>query len=65
MAEKVPQATAISTDDDPTRGLPYHNKIKADLDEMLVRKRTVDRNVVCHISADLMDRLLMALGVTG
>ncbi|KAI9745313.1 MAG: hypothetical protein M1818_001593 [Claussenomyces sp. TS43310] len=45
MADKAPQATAIGTDDDPTRGMPYHNKIKADLDEMLQKKRQLDRAV--------------------
>jgi hypothetical protein len=46
MADKAPQATAIGTDDDPTRGMPYHDKLTADLKALMARKRIIDNNVV-------------------
>jgi hypothetical protein len=41
-----PQTTAIGTDEDPTRGLPYHEKVTADLKAMLAKRRILERNTV-------------------
>lgn len=46
MAENTNQATAIGTEDDPTRGLPYHEKLTQDLKILLQKKRVLDRNIV-------------------
>jgi len=45
MAENAPPATAIGTDDDPTRGMPYHDKVTQDLKAMLQKKRMLERTI--------------------
>lgn len=46
MAENIPPTTAIGTDDDPTRGMPYHDKVTADLKVLIYKKRVADKTVV-------------------
>ncbi len=48
MSENAPPSTAIGTDDDPTRGMPYHDKVTQDLKAMLQKKRQLERSVVCE-----------------
>lgn len=40
------QPTAIGTDEDPTRGRPYHDKVTQDLKTMLAKRRLLERNCV-------------------
>lgn len=42
------QPTAIGTDEDPTRGRPYHDKVTQDLKAMLAKRRILERNCVCY-----------------
>lgn len=47
MAESNgPQTTLIGTDEDPTRGMPYHDKVTQDLKAMLTKRRILERNTV-------------------
>lgn len=47
MAESNgPQVTSIGTDEDPTRGLPYHDKVTQDLKAMLAKRRILERSTV-------------------
>ncbi len=47
MAESNgPQTTLIGTDEDPTRGMPYHDKVTQDLKAMLAKRRILERNTV-------------------
>jgi hypothetical protein len=41
-------ATTIVTDDDPTRGLPYHDKATQDLKGLLQKKRLLEKTIVRH-----------------
>jgi hypothetical protein len=43
-----PQTTSIGTDEDPTRGMPYHDKVTQDLKAMLTKRRILERNTVRH-----------------
>lgn len=47
MAENTASGSAVSAD--PTRGLPYYEKLKKDLRETLQKKRLLDKNMVSHI----------------
>lgn len=38
--------TAIGTEDDATRGMPYHDKLTADLKQAILKKRILERNIV-------------------
>jgi len=51
MSENAPPSTAIGTDDDPTRGMPYHDKVTQDLKAMLQKKRQLERSVMQHDEA--------------
>ena len=42
----LPQHTRIGTDADPTRGLPYHEKLTADLKQALAKKKMLERTLV-------------------
>ena len=42
----LPQHTRIGTDADPTRGLPYHEKLTADLKQALAKKKLLERTLV-------------------
>jgi len=46
MSENAPPATAIGTDDDPTRGMPYHDKVTQDLKALLQKKHMLERTVM-------------------
>jgi predicted Zn-dependent protease len=49
----VPQATtANGADDDPTRGLPYHDKATQDLKALLQRKRMLEKTIVRSTAHD-------------
>ena len=41
MAENIPPAA------DNTRGVPYYEKLKRDLRDTLVKKRLLDKNMLC------------------
>ena len=41
------QHTKIGTDADPTRGMPYHDKLTADLKQALAKKKMLERSLVC------------------
>jgi hypothetical protein len=38
--------TAIATDEDPTRGMPYHDKLTGELKQAIMRRRVLERNIV-------------------
>lgn len=38
--------TAIATDADPTRGMPYHDKLTAELKQAIIKRRMLERNIV-------------------
>ena len=42
-----PIHTKIGTDADPTRGMPYHDKLTADLKQALNKKKMIDKALVC------------------
>lgn len=43
-AEKA--QTAIATDADPTRGMPYHDKLTGELKQAIMKRRVLERNIV-------------------
>jgi hypothetical protein len=59
MAESNgPQTTSIGTDEDPTRGMPYHDKVTQDLKAMLTKRRILERNTVRYrvpVGSNLQD----------
>lgn len=38
--------TAIATDADPTRGMPYHDKLTGELKQAIMKRRVLERNIV-------------------
>lgn len=38
--------TAIATDADPTRGMPYHDKLTGELKQAIIKRRMLERNIV-------------------
>jgi hypothetical protein len=54
-------ATAIGTDDDPTRGLPYHDRATQVLKAHLQKKRLLENAIVRHT---LHDMILLANSVS-
>lgn len=38
--------TAIATDEDPTRGMPYHDKLTGELKQAIMKRRVLERNIV-------------------
>jgi hypothetical protein len=48
QAGKAAPQTKIGTDDDPTRGLPYHDKITQDLKAALNKKRLLEKSIVSY-----------------
>lgn len=53
----LPQHTRIGTDADPTRGLPYHEKLTADLKQALAKKKMLERSLVSASSHSLSHRV--------
>ncbi|OBT73575.1 hypothetical protein VF21_07647 [Pseudogymnoascus sp. 05NY08] len=38
--------TAIATDADPTRGMPYHDKLTGELKQAIMKRRVLERNIM-------------------
>ncbi len=49
MAENAPP-TSTAVDADPTRGMPYYDKLRRDLRETLQKKRLLDKSMVYPLS---------------
>ena len=47
MAENIPP-NAQAANADATRGVPYYEKLKRDLREIIQKKRLLDKNMVGH-----------------
>lgn len=54
--------TAIATDADPTRGMPYHDKLTGELKQAIMKRRVLERNIVgppLHLSCLWCMRLVL------
>lgn len=57
--------TAIATDADPTRGMPYHDKLTGELKQAIMKRRVLERNIVGFPPTPLFWFVVYALGACG